>query len=196
MTTSAPAVSPDALAPLRRFVDRMAELVSREREEARILEKAAILLGALLEDETWLPESHAVADQKNYRQYPLYVDPEDRFSVVSFVWGPGQSTPIHDHSVWGLAGVLRGAETSEQFAVAGDGLQSLGQTRLDRGAIDRFSPEIGDIHRVSNALPDATSISVHVYGADIGKVSRSIYDAAGRRRNFVSGYSAAPDLHL
>jgi predicted metal-dependent enzyme (double-stranded beta helix superfamily) len=41
--------------------------------------------------------------------------------VVSFVWAPGQGTPIHDHRVWGLVGVLRGAETSERFVRQGDG---------------------------------------------------------------------------
>ena len=47
-------------------------------------------------------------------QYLLYCDPEERFSVVSFVWGPGQSTPTHDPSVWGLIGVLRGAGTESR----------------------------------------------------------------------------------
>src|SRR4051794_8765541 len=42
-------------------------------------------------------------------------DPFERFSVVSFVWGPGQKTPIHDHSVWGLVGVMRGAERARAF---------------------------------------------------------------------------------
>ncbi len=32
----------------------------------------------------------------------------ERFCVVSFVWGPDQATPIHNHTVWGLVGVLRG----------------------------------------------------------------------------------------
>ena len=35
--------------------------------------------------------------------------------MVSFVWGPGQQSPIHNHTVWGLIGVLRGAELCEEF---------------------------------------------------------------------------------
>jgi predicted metal-dependent enzyme (double-stranded beta helix superfamily) len=31
------------------------------------------------------------------------------------VWGPGQTTPIHDHRVWGLIGMLRGSEYSQGF---------------------------------------------------------------------------------
>jgi predicted metal-dependent enzyme (double-stranded beta helix superfamily) len=51
------------------------------------------------------------------------------------------------------------------------------------------SPRIGDIHRVRNAFGDRTSISIHVYGGNIGAVSRSVYPCGGGRKNFVSGYS-------
>ena len=34
-----------------------------------------------------------------YQQHLLHCDPLERFSVVSFVWGPGQKTPVHDHTV-------------------------------------------------------------------------------------------------
>jgi len=64
------------------------------------------------------------------------------------------------------------------------------------GAIDAISPTIGDIHRVSNAFDDRVTISIHVYGADIGKVRRSTYDQDGSRKTFVSGYAEAPPLSL
>jgi predicted metal-dependent enzyme (double-stranded beta helix superfamily) len=51
------------------------------------------------------------------------------------------------------------------------------------------SPRIGDIHRVSNAFSDRTSISIHVYGGNIGAVNRSVYPGGARRKKFVSGYS-------
>ena len=41
--------------------------------------------------------------------------------MVSFVWGPGQKTPIHDHTVWGLVGMLRGAERCRLYERAADG---------------------------------------------------------------------------
>ena len=51
------------------------------------------------------------------------------------------------------------------------------------------SPRIGDVHRVSNALADQASISIHVYGANIGAVQRAVYLEDGTRKPFVSGYS-------
>jgi predicted metal-dependent enzyme (double-stranded beta helix superfamily) len=45
------------------------------------------------------------------------------------------------------------------------------------------------VHQVSNALADQVSISIHVYGANIGAVRRSVYHPDGRRVPFISGYS-------
>ena len=52
------------------------------------------------------------------------------------------------------------------------------------------SPTVGDIHEVANAYDDRASISIHVYGANIGAVARHVYEpATGAKKNFVSGYS-------
>jgi 3-mercaptopropionate dioxygenase len=110
--------------------------------------------------------------------------------VVSFVWGPGQQTPVHNHTVWGLVGVLRGAEVSQRYTLGeGGGLIAGPADRLEAGEVDAVSPRIGDIHRVSNAVPDAASISIHLYGANIGAVRRSVFDAEGREKPFISGYA-------
>jgi len=45
---------------------------------------------------------------------------------------------------------------------------------------------------VANAFDDRVSISIHVYGANIGAVKRHVFDAAtGVDKPFVSGYSSA-----
>ena len=61
---------------------------------------------------------------------------------------------------------------------------------LKRGEVDRVSPAIGDWHKVSNAMSDQPSVSIHVYGADIGRVHRNFWDATTRElKAMVSGYS-------
>jgi predicted metal-dependent enzyme (double-stranded beta helix superfamily) len=186
----------DALAPLRRFVADLSAVLDRTDEETRILIEGRRLLAELIARDDWLPDTHAAPDPARYRQYLLYRDPAARFSVVSFVWGPGQSTPIHDHTVWGLVGVLRGAEVAQSYVRDGDTLRATAEERLEPGAIDAVSPTVGDLHRVSNGLADRPSVSIHVYGADIGAVNRSTYDDAGRAKPFVSGYSDAPALSI
>jgi predicted metal-dependent enzyme (double-stranded beta helix superfamily) len=184
---------------LRDFVQAFTRLVdSAGPDEERIFSAGGALLAGLIAHDDWLPAQFAQPHPDRYQQYLLYCDPLERFSVVSFAWGPGQSTPLHDHTVWGMVGVLRGAELCEEYAADASGrLQPSGAHQLSRGAIDFVSPRIGDIHRVSNACSDEVSLSIHVYGANIGAVERHVFDpASGVVRQFVSGYvnSVTPKL--
>jgi predicted metal-dependent enzyme (double-stranded beta helix superfamily) len=189
------------IARLRDFVrsfTRLVEAAGQGRDEERIFSDGKAQLAALIAHDDWLPQEFAQPNSERYQQYLLHCDPLERFSVLSFVWGPGQSTPVHDHTVWGMVGVLRGAELCEEFAAdAGGVLHPAGAHRLERGGIDLVSPRIGDIHRVSNAQADAVSVSIHVYGANIGTVQRHVYDpASGQPSGFVSGYvnTVTPNL--
>lgn len=185
------------LVPLRRFVDDFTRLLDDGADEAAIVARGGALLARLVARDDWLPGEYAEADRAGYRQYLLYRDPAARFSVVSFVWGPGQATPVHDHRTWGLVGVLRGAEHNQAFVANAGGLVPAGPAeRLGQGSVAAVAPSLGDIHRVANAYADRISISIHVYGGDIGAIERATYDADGRPKRFVSGYAAAavPDL--
>lgn len=158
--------------------------------------RAAEALAALVRIDAWLPAAWAAPSPERYQQHLLYRDPEARFSVVSFVWGPGQHTPIHDHGgVWGVVGVLRGAEHSTRYRLLADGrLERGARSTLHAGMIERLDPAEGDIHAVENALPDAVSVSIHAYGGDIGAIERRSFDPDGTARRFVSRYSAQPAL--
>lgn len=188
VTTIAPAVD---ITPLRGFVTSFAELLSGTRDERAILDSGHALLQRLVSRDDWLPPAYARPSAERYQQYLLHCDSRERFSVVSFVWGPGQSTPVHDHRVWGLVGVLRGSERVEEFEQDGAGrLRRRGEAEiLKAGSVDGFSPRTGDIHRVSNALADQVSISIHVYGANIGAVERATYAEDGTEKPFISGYA-------
>ncbi|MCU1734467.1 MULTISPECIES: cysteine dioxygenase [unclassified Pseudomonas] len=176
---------------LRQFIGNLAELLDQETEEAAILDRGQNLLQQLVAHDDWLPEELAQPDPTRYQQFLLHADSRQRFSVVSFVWGPDQSTPIHDHRVWGLIGMLRGAEYSQGFARTDSGalIPAGDPVRLAPGQVEAVSPRIGDIHQVSNAHDDQVSISIHVYGANIGAVKRAVYLADGSEKPFISGYS-------
>ena len=69
--------------------------------------------------------------------------------------------------------------------------------RLRPGEVVKVSADTYDIHVVENAIPDRASISIHVYGGNIGAVARSVFDpATGAEKRFISGYtnSAVPNL--
>lgn len=183
------------IAPLRNFIRDMTRLAEEGASEARFLTEGAALLRRLVATDAWLPEDCARPGPR-YRQYLLHCDPLERFSVVSFVWGPGQRTPVHNHTVWGLVGMLRGEEVSTEMK-PGAPMTPGRVDRLREGEVVAIGADTYDIHVVENALPDRASISIHVYGGNIGAVARSVFDpGTGAEKRFISGYdnAAVPNL--
>jgi 3-mercaptopropionate dioxygenase len=178
----------------QRFFDFLASMdaaIAQSANEAVLLDRAEHALSALIAHDDWLPDVYAKPSAAKYQQYLLYTDPAGQYSVQSFVWAPGQGTPIHNHTVWGLVGVMRGAEQCSEYPAPGSAaMQCAHEHRLPRGEVDRVSPTIGDWHAVANAFDDQVSLSIHVYGADIGRVERSVFDPITQAvRPFISGYS-------
>ena len=162
-------------------------------DEERIFTEGQQLLSDLIKKDDWLPDQFAISSEERYQQYLLHCDPLERFSVASFIWGPGQTTPVHDHTVWGMVGVMRGQELCEEYRVetaTGD-LVNDGCHVASIGEIDLVSPRVGDVHKVSNALYNEVSVSIHVYGANIGAVKRHDFNTeTGQMSDFVSGYAS------
>jgi len=173
------------------FVKELSLLLEQKPSEAVIFTKGKALLETLIAIDDWLPEEFTKPHPQYYQQYLLYADPLDRFSVVSFVWGPGQKTPLHNHTVWGMVGQLRGQEKGTLYYRQADGCYKAGQSTICLpGHVDLVSPATHDIHLVENDMLDEVSISIHVYGGNIGRISRSVFDPnTGTEKSFVSGYA-------
>lgn len=179
-------------AKLLAFVQDFSRLLATDPDEATILHDGRPLLARLVATDDWLPEAFTKPHPQYYQQYLLYADPLDRLSIVSFVWGPGQKTPVHDHLTWGLVGALRGRERETSYEKQADGsYKATGSGLLLPGQTAAVSPSIGDVHEVANDLADEVSISIHVYGRNIGRVERHVFDpATGAAKSFVSGYAS------
>ena len=175
------------------FVQSMSQLLQKDPTEKIILTEGGAFLSALVAEDDWLPEMFAQPHPDHYQQYLLYADPLDRFSMVSFVWGPGQKTPIHDHLTWGLVGMLRGQEIDTHYFKQSNGSYQPGKSNiLVPGDVGSVSPATHDVHAVSNYYADQSSISIHVYGGNIGRIKRHVFDSVtGVPKEFISGYGNA-----
>jgi len=190
--------TPTSIARFHHFLAQITRLVDIAPTEAELLSQARQCLQSLITHDDWLLPEFAQAHPLHYQQYLLYADPQDRFSVVSFVGAPRVSTPIHDHTVWGLVGMLRGSEFCQPYSRMSDGRWAPAGFQIDMlpGDIEAVSPRIGDVHKVWNALTDEVSVSIHVYGGNIGLMECNSYREDGTRSKFVSGYAnitAAPE---
>jgi 3-mercaptopropionate dioxygenase len=123
-----------------------------------------------------LSPADRLGSDEHYQQHVLHVDQAAGFSVVALVWRAGQRTTIHDHLCWGAVAVLQGVEQETLYSMVGDELVAQLRRINPTGDVSSFVPP-GDIHYVCNPGPE-TSISLHVYGADIAARGSSI------RRNY------------
>jgi 3-mercaptopropionate dioxygenase len=98
----------------------------------------------------------------------LHAETDGTFSILGLVWRPGQSTRIHDHVTWCVAGVLHGVEHEDLYD---DQLNPIGARDNHPGDVSGFAPP-GDIHRIRNT-GSRTAISLHVYGTDITRIGSS-----------------------
>jgi predicted metal-dependent enzyme (double-stranded beta helix superfamily) len=185
---------------LRQFIKTISSELSAPGTPSTMPASLEPALKELVRHDDWLLEQFSVSSPDRYQQYLLYCDPFERFSVVSFVWTQGQSTPIHNHKSWGAVGQLRGTEQSTPYRLDGSGLLKAGQPLLNKaGDVISFSAiNNNDIHKVTNTSPE-TAISIHVYGANIGVVDRDVFDEeTSQPRSFISSYdnSVMPNIWL
>lgn len=162
--------------PLARFVRRV-ESMRKSKEGEALAHGVAEDLGTLLQDPNWLLPGQREGWPDRFRQHILHVAPDGGFSVVAVVWQPGQSTPIHDHVSWCVVGVYEGEEEENRYHLyrsAGEQfLVEAGTETAGAGEVTTLIPPEEDIHKVTNAGA-RKAISIHVYGADIGKLGSSI----------------------
>ncbi len=152
-------------------------------------------LKPLMEKLVTTPDSvpkEAFASRKDRFANNLLYRPADRiFSVMAGNWSPGQTTPIHDHLTW--AGVCAGEERESIYRRTDDGsnpkrarLALVGE-RINKKSHVTLLGRTG-IHRIDN-VSIAPSLSIHMYGLDIGTAERHSYDPmTGEIGKFVSGY--------
>ena len=119
-----------------------------------------------------LPDRFKAARPDCYARRLLYQDPADRFTAVVMTWGPGQGTPVHDHGgLWCVEGVVEGQMAVTQYDVRPEGnaftVRAVGAPMAAGvGSAGRLIPPT-DYHVLANAQPDATSITLHVYGGNL-----------------------------
>lgn len=157
---------------LHELVNRLDAAVEEQTPDAITRRVKADLEDLLGRGALTLPERFRLARPDCYARRLLHQDPAGRYSAVVMTWGPGQGTPVHDHGgLWCVEGVVEGAMTVTQYDVQPAGetfvVSALGAPlSAGVGSAGRLIPPT-DYHVLANAQPDATSVTLHVYGGDL-----------------------------
>jgi predicted metal-dependent enzyme (double-stranded beta helix superfamily) len=132
--------------------------------------------------------------------YPLYIAPDESWSLACVVWRIGQRTPVHSHETWGVAGIYSGVERELRYVKpaateVGTALSPAGEHEWTRGQVTVCCTTDDDVHAVT-AVGDEPTIGIHVYGGNIGAINRRSYDpATGSVEWFVSGWDSPTTVH-
>lgn len=174
-----------AAAAVERFVDEVRAAVGDDPDPIAAADRVVTLARALAGDRSWIrPEFYEVDADQGFGIVVLHEEPGDGFLIETICWGPGRGVAPHDHRTWGVVVGLDGRETNVDWRRLDDGrvpghaeLETAAETVLGPGMAKTFAP--ADIHSVRNDF-DRPSLSLHVYGRNLGKLDRSEFNPLAR----------------
>jgi predicted metal-dependent enzyme (double-stranded beta helix superfamily) len=124
-----------------------------------------------------LPDCVHAPIADHYARREIYRSPEHGYSVVAMTWGPGQGTPIHDHSgLWCVEGVWDGELEITQYELLereGDRFhfRAAGGMHAGPGSAGSLIPP-HEYHTICNASADRVAVSLHIYKAPMEYCSK------------------------
>ena len=127
-----------------------------------------VLREAIADEQIALPDCVHLPVLDHYAHRELYRSPVHGYSVIAMTWGPGQATPLHDHSgLWCVEGVWSGTLQITQYALQEQAEEQF-QFRAGRGLLaGRGSAGClippHEYHTICNPSSDEIAVSVHVY---------------------------------
>lgn len=179
-------------------VDRaVSEYKDAEGKDRKIVEILKPKFAKLLENLDWLPEEFLVPQREgDDTTHMLAKAPDDSWTIVSVVFPPEFATPVHDHMIWGLIGVVQGEEHESRYRRQDDGsrpgyadvtFEGLGKNLP--GAVSHVIPPEDEIHKIYNPLKENT-VSIHVYGGDLDATWRHKFDVESNAvEDYISTYT-------
>ena len=153
-----------------KLVSALDEAVASGDEHAITSALRNTLCALIRDPDVHLPDCVFEPIQDHYARREIYRSPRLGYSVVAMTWGPGQGTPIHDHSgLWCVEGVWDGQlEITQYELLERDGerfrFRAAGGMQAGPGSAGSLIPP-HEYHTICNADPDAVAVSLHIYKA-------------------------------
>ncbi len=114
----------------------------------------------------------------------VVVHRSDELTVMALEVPAGFVSPPHNHTVWAVVGIYRGAEDNVFYERSGAGIRETGRAVLPSGGCLALGPDA--VHAIANS-GSGPMRALHVYGGDLFATSRSEWDlATGEERPFGS----------
>jgi len=152
----------------QRLVDALDAAICRDCT-TEITDQLRHTLCRLIRDpEVQLPDCVFEPVGDHYARRELYRSAEHGYSVIAMTWGPGQGTPIHDHSgMWCVEGVWRGLLEITPYEMTGRDdnryrFESRGTMIAGAGSAGSLIPP-HEYHTIMNPSDSDVAVSLHIY---------------------------------
>ncbi len=126
------------------------------------------LSDAIRDGQIQLPDCVLEPVADHYARRELYRCETSGYSVVAMTWGPGQGTPIHDHSgLWCVEGIWHGQLEITQYELREQQgerfhFEPVGTHLAGAGSAGSLIPP-HEYHTIRNPSRDAIAVSLHIY---------------------------------
>lgn len=197
------ALTRTGVSDLDEFTDQLERIVTENTSLDGIGNAEAIVAAIkphfekLIADPSWLASSYLQQTREgDDTTHLLAKAPDDSWTIASVVFPPGFSTPVHDHMIWGLVGVVQGVEEESRYVRHDDGsvpgraeVELTGHGRNLPGDVGVIVPPENEIHLIHNPL-ETESVSIHVYGGDLDATWRHRFNPeAGTVQDYISTFT-------
>lgn len=159
------------------FVQSIEEALDKRPSNQVIIQAVSNSAKKICSSDGWLEERFRRGTPDSYNRHLLHKDPRNRFIILSLVWQPGQTTPIHDHSCWGVMGIVENTLEEVCYSRLDDGsrpdyceIEESSRKQIAKGEVSYLLPPHEEIHRIGNKSEKPT-ISLHVYGRDLDQIN-------------------------
>lgn len=180
------------------YVRTIEQVLDRRPANQVIIQKVSDATKQICSDDRWLDERYRHGEPDRYTRHLLHKDPQNRFIILSLVWQPGQTTPIHDHSCWGVMGIIDNTLEEVAYNRLDDGsrseyceIEESSVKQLGKGDVSYLLPPYEEIHRIGNTS-DKPTISLHVYGRDLDEIN--VFDQATGKVSAMRIKFYSPDM--
>ena len=158
---------------LGKFIADVAQLVKEEKDEQIVTKKVAKRMEQFLDEKAVIPEAFKQPNPDKYTLYPLYIAPDNSFSIASAVWDVGHY----------------------EVSTKGEPLKKLMHRELHTGDVAVCCTSDQDVHQVSCAS-QVPCVGIHVYGGNIGEMKRHVYHPkTSEKRAVVTAWDPVPTSH-
>ena len=150
------------------------EAVAACDDQARCNGVMEALMAAVADGAEFLPPAFLEVAEEGYARRLLHRAEDGSYSVVVMVWGPGQSTPLHDHAgMWCVECVYQGEILVRNYSRVANRDSSQGILDFEReeevvagiGEAGKLIPPF-EYHTIGN-FGGEPAVTIHVYGGEI-----------------------------